>query len=109
MNFDKVDEHEMLRDSVREFFDRELPERGVRVDTGVYEGFEVTPFYDSMIAKVICWGDTRGEAVMRMRRALSEFRVMGVKTNIPFHVKLVDSARFQAGRQERWIMRQRPS
>ena len=70
---------------------------GVRVDTGVYEGFEVTPFYDSMIAKLICWGDTRAEAVMRMRRALSEFRIMGVKTNIPFHVKLVDSARFQAG------------
>ncbi|HEY3288585.1 MAG TPA: acetyl-CoA carboxylase biotin carboxylase subunit, partial [Anaerolineae bacterium] len=70
---------------------------GVRVDTGVYEGCEVTPFYDSMIAKVICWGDTRAEAVMRMRRALSEFRIMGVKTNIPFHVKLVGSLRFQAG------------
>lgn len=70
---------------------------GVRVDTGVYEGFEVTPFYDSMIAKLICWGDTRAEAVMRTRRALSEFRIMGVKTNIPFHVKLVGSLRFQAG------------
>ena len=70
---------------------------GVRVDTGVYEGFEVTPYYDSMIAKVISWGDTRAEAVMRMRRALSEFRISGVKTNIPFHIKLVDSARFQAG------------
>lgn len=70
---------------------------GVRVDTGVYEGFAVTPYYDSMIAKLICWGDTRGEAVMRMRRALSEFRIMGVKTNIPFHVKLVGSLRFQAG------------
>jgi acetyl/propionyl-CoA carboxylase alpha subunit len=70
---------------------------GVRVDTGVYEGFEVTPFYDSMIAKLICWGDSRAEAVMRMRRSLSEFRIMGVKTNIPFHVKLLDSPRFQAG------------
>jgi acetyl-CoA carboxylase, biotin carboxylase subunit len=50
-----------------------------------------------MIAKLICWGDSRAEAVMRMRRALSEFRILGVKTNIPFHVKLVDSARFQAG------------
>jgi acetyl-CoA carboxylase, biotin carboxylase subunit len=70
---------------------------GVRVETGVYEGFEVTPFYDSMIAKVICWGDSRAEAVMRMRRALSEFRMMGVKTNIPFHVKLLNSPRFQAG------------
>jgi acetyl-CoA carboxylase biotin carboxylase subunit len=70
---------------------------GVRVDTGVYEGLEVTPFYDSMIAKLICWGDTRAEAVMRLRRALSEFRIMGVKTNIPFHAKLVGSLRFQAG------------
>ena len=70
---------------------------GVRVDTGVYEGFEVTPFYDSMIAKLVCWGDSRAEAVLRMRRALSEFRIMGVKTNIPFHVKLLDSTRFQAG------------
>jgi acetyl-CoA carboxylase biotin carboxylase subunit len=70
---------------------------GVRVDTGVFEGFQVTPYYDSMIAKLICWGDTRAEAVMRMRRALSEFRIMGVKTNIPFHVKLVASVRFQAG------------
>jgi acetyl-CoA carboxylase biotin carboxylase subunit len=70
---------------------------GVRVDTGVYEGFEVTPFYDSMIAKLICWGDSRAEAVLRMRRALSEFRILGVKTNIPFHVKLLESTRFQAG------------
>jgi acetyl-CoA carboxylase, biotin carboxylase subunit len=70
---------------------------GVRVETGVYEGFEVTPYYDSMIAKLVCWGDTRGEAVMRMRRALSEFRLVGVKTNVPFHVQLVGSLRFQAG------------
>ena len=63
----------------------------------MFEGFEVTPYYDSMIAKLICWGDSRGEAVMRLRRALSEFRIMGVKTNIPFHVKLVGSLRFQAG------------
>ncbi len=70
---------------------------GVRVESGVYEGFEVTPYYDSMIAKIICWGDTRAEAVMRMRRALSEFRIMGVKTNIPFHLQLVGSLRFQAG------------
>ncbi len=50
-----------------------------------------------MIAKIVCWGDTRGEAVMRMRRALSEFRIMGVKTNIPFHLQLIASLRFQAG------------
>ncbi|MGQ9813663.1 MAG: acetyl-CoA carboxylase biotin carboxylase subunit [Candidatus Roseilinea sp.] len=70
---------------------------GVRIESGVYEGFEITPYYDSMIAKVICWGDSRAEALMRMRRALSEFRIMGVKTNIPFHLQLIGSLRFQAG------------
>ena len=70
---------------------------GIRVETGVYEGFTISPYYDSMIAKLICWGDTRAEAVMRMRRSLSEFRIMGVKTNIPFHIQLLASTRFQAG------------
>jgi len=70
---------------------------GVRVETGVYEGFAVTPYYDSMIAKIICWGDSRPEAILRMRRSLNEFRIMGVKTNIPFHQQLVGSLRFQAG------------
>ncbi len=54
---------------------------GVRVDTGVYEGNEISPYYDSMISKLICYGETRGEAVLRMRRALEEYRIMGVKTN----------------------------
>jgi len=70
---------------------------GVRVESGVYEGYEITPYYDSMIAKLICWGDTRGEAILRMKRALSEFRIMGVKTNVPFHQQLFRSTRFQAG------------
>jgi acetyl-CoA carboxylase, biotin carboxylase subunit len=70
---------------------------GIRVESGVYEGFEITPYYDSMIAKLICWGDTRPEALLRLRRALSEIRIMGVKTNIPFHQQLIESTRFQAG------------
>jgi acetyl-CoA carboxylase, biotin carboxylase subunit len=70
---------------------------GIRVESGVYEGFEITPYYDSMIAKVICWGDTRPEALLRLRRALSEIRIMGVKTTIPFHQQLIESTRFQAG------------
>jgi len=70
---------------------------GVRVDTGVYEGFEVTPYYDPMIAKLICWGETRGEAILRMRRALEEFRIIGIKTSIPFHQAMMDSHRFLAG------------
>ncbi len=70
---------------------------GVRIDSGVYDGYEVTPYYDSMLAKLVCWGETRGEALLRMRRALSEYRIMGVNTNIPFHQKLLDSHRFLAG------------
>lgn len=67
---------------------------GVRVDTGVYQGYEVSPYYDSMISKLICYGETRGEAVLRMRRALDEYRIMGVKTNIPFHQHMMESHRF---------------
>ncbi len=70
---------------------------GVRVDSGVYDGYEVTPYYDSLLAKLICWGETRGEAILRMRRALSEYRIMGVHTNIPFHQRLLNSHRFMAG------------
>jgi len=70
---------------------------GVRVDTGVFEGNEISPFYDSMISKLICYGETRGEAVLRMRRALEEYRIMGVKTNIPFHQHMMESHRFLSG------------
>lgn len=70
---------------------------GVRVDTGVYPGYQITPHYDSMISKLICYGETRAEAVLRMRRALEEYRIMGVKTNIPFHQHMMDSHRFLTG------------
>jgi acetyl/propionyl-CoA carboxylase alpha subunit len=70
---------------------------GIRVDTGVYPGFEISPFYDSLISKLICWGETRGEAILRMRRALEEYRILGVKTNIPFHQNIIASHRFMAG------------
>jgi acetyl-CoA carboxylase biotin carboxylase subunit len=70
---------------------------GVRVDTGVSAGDEITPYYDPMISKLICWGETRAEALLRMRRALAEYRIMGLKTNIPFHQNLMDSTRFLAG------------
>lgn len=70
---------------------------GVRVDTGVYAGFEISPYYDSLISKLICWGETRGEVILRMRRALEEYRILGVKTNIPFHQHIMDSHRFIAG------------
>jgi acetyl-CoA carboxylase biotin carboxylase subunit len=70
---------------------------GIRVDTGVYPGFEISPYYDSLVSKLICWGETRQEAIVRMRHALEEYRVVGVKTNIPFHQCIMDSPRFQAG------------
>ena len=70
---------------------------GIRLDTGVFRGYEITPYYDSMISKLICYGETRGEAVLRMRRALEEYRIMGVKTNIPFHQHMLDSHRFLTG------------
>ncbi len=84
---------------------------GVRVDSGITTGDMITPYYDPMISKLICWGETRGEALLRMRRALSEYRIMGVKTSIPFHQKLLDSTRFIAGQydtsfvEERFSMR----
>jgi acetyl-CoA carboxylase biotin carboxylase subunit len=70
---------------------------GVRVDTGIYEGFQITPHYDPLVSKLICWGETRAEALLRMRRALEEYRIMGIKTNIPFHQRIIDSHRFMAG------------
>jgi acetyl-CoA carboxylase biotin carboxylase subunit len=70
---------------------------GVRVDTCVYQGFEVTPYYDSLISKLVVWGETRAQAILRMRRALEEYRILGVQTNIPFHQNLLDQHRFMAG------------
>lgn len=70
---------------------------GVRVDTGVYPGFEISPYYDSLISKLIVWGETRAEAVLRMRRSLEEYKIVGVRTNVPFHQSLMDSHRFMGG------------
>jgi acetyl/propionyl-CoA carboxylase alpha subunit len=80
---------------------------GVRVDTGIYEGFQITPHYDPLISKVICWGETRAEALLRMRRALEEYRIMGIKTNIPFHQRILDSHRFMGGQFDTTFVEQR--
>jgi acetyl/propionyl-CoA carboxylase alpha subunit len=77
------------------------------VDTGVYPGFEITPFYDPMIAKLIVWGETRAQAILRMRRALEEYRVVGVRTNIPFHQTLMDSHRFMGGQYDTRFVEER--
>ncbi|HCL57222.1 MAG TPA: acetyl-CoA carboxylase biotin carboxylase subunit [Spirochaetia bacterium] len=70
---------------------------GVRVDTHIYEGYNLPPFYDSLLAKLIVWGTTREEALTRMKRALSEFHIEGIKTTIPFHLKVMDSELFKKG------------
>jgi acetyl-CoA carboxylase biotin carboxylase subunit len=80
---------------------------GVRVDTGVYPGFEISPFYDSLISKLIVWGETRAEAILRMRRALEEYKIVGVRTNIPFHQNLMDSHRFMGGQYDTRFVEER--
>ncbi|MCM3627349.1 acetyl-CoA carboxylase biotin carboxylase subunit [Paenibacillus glycanilyticus] len=70
---------------------------GVRVDSAVYPGYTISPHYDSMIAKLIVWGRTREEAIARMKRALSEFAIEGIKTTIPFHQKLLNHPVFVNG------------
>jgi len=70
---------------------------GVRVDSGVYDSYTIPPFYDPMIAKLIVWGRDRSEAIGRMRRALGEYAVLGVKTNIPFHLAVMGNDRFLRG------------
>lgn len=71
---------------------------GVRVDSAVYDGYEMTLFYDPLLAKLIVSGETRAQAIQRMRRALSEFKLLGIRTNIPFHLLLMESPSFIAGR-----------
>jgi acetyl-CoA carboxylase biotin carboxylase subunit len=71
---------------------------GIRVDSHIYHGYTVPPYYDSMIAKLIAYGDTREQAMARLRVALSEMAIGGIKTNIPLHQELlVDSAFIQGG------------
>ena len=70
---------------------------GIRVDTHVYTGYSIPPYYDSMIAKLITVAQTREEAISKMRRALSEFVLEGVKTTIPFHRKLMNNKKFNEG------------
>jgi acetyl-CoA carboxylase biotin carboxylase subunit len=70
---------------------------GVRVDSALYAGYMVPPFYDSMIAKLIVHAPTRPEAIARLRRALEEFAVLGIKTTLPLHQRIIEDPRFQAG------------
>lgn len=71
--------------------------QGIRVDTHVYSGYTIPPNYDSMIAKLIVRAPSREEALIRMRRALQEMTIEGIKTTIPFHIKLMDDEKFKSG------------
>jgi acetyl-CoA carboxylase, biotin carboxylase subunit len=70
---------------------------GVRVESSLYEGTEISLYYDPMIAKLVVWGETRAEAILRMRRALAEYRVSGIKTSVPFHQEIMNSTEFMWG------------
>jgi acetyl-CoA carboxylase, biotin carboxylase subunit len=70
---------------------------GVRVDSAAYPGYTIPPYYDSMIAKLIVHGETREEAIEKMKRALSEFAIEGIQTTIPFHIKLLGHEQFVSG------------
>ncbi len=79
---------------------------GVRVDTIAYEQYKVQPFYDSLVAKLICWADSREVAIARMQRALDEYVVEGIKTNLAFHRRVLRNAAFAAGRYDTRIVEQ---
>ena len=71
---------------------------GVRVDSHLEANYEVPPFYDAMLAKLICWGRDREEARRRMARALGEFQIEGIHTTIPFHQALIARPEFVSGK-----------
>ncbi len=70
---------------------------GVRVDSAIYQGYTIPPFYDSMVGKLVVWALTREEAISRARRALREYRLEGIKTTIPLHLRLLEDDAFRSG------------
>ena len=79
---------------------------GVRVDSALYQGYEVPPYYDSLVAKLIAYGSSREECVMRLRRALAEYVIGGIETTIALHQRLVDDPDFRAGHYDiHWLER----
>lgn len=71
---------------------------GVRIDSHIYQSYTIPPYYDSLIAKLIVWGRDREHAIVRGRRALEEFTVEGIKTTVPFHLKVLEDQRFLSGK-----------
>ncbi|MFO0636234.1 MAG: hypothetical protein U0168_25665 [Nannocystaceae bacterium] len=80
---------------------------GVRVDSHVYQGYRVSPYYDSMIGKVIAWGKDRDQALRRIRRALDEIVVEGIRTNVPLHRWLLKQEAFVTGRYDTHFLEQK--
>jgi len=70
---------------------------GVRNDSHIYQSYSIPPYYDSLVAKLIVWGKNRDDALMRGKRALNEFIIEGIKTTIPFHLKVLEDSRFKSG------------
>lgn len=70
---------------------------GVRIDSHIYASYQIPPYYDAMLAKLVVWGKTRDEAIARMMRCLSEFQIGGVKTNIEYQMKIISNAYFRSG------------
>ncbi|MBE3583753.1 MAG: acetyl-CoA carboxylase biotin carboxylase subunit [Limnochordaceae bacterium] len=70
---------------------------GIRVDSHVFSGYEVPPFYDSLLAKLIAWGENRPQAIARLRRALEEYTIEGIETNLPLHRRILQEKAFQDG------------
>ena len=80
---------------------------GVRVDTHIYAGYVVPPYYDSLLAKLIVWAPTRVEAIARAARAVSEFEITGLKTTLPLHRDLLANAYFRRGEIATSFLRRR--
>lgn len=85
--------------------DMHIPDgMGVRFDGGIYDGLAITPYYDPMIGKLICWGDNREEALNRMRRALREFSISGVQTSLGFCASVLEHHAFNEGKYDTHIL-----
>lgn len=80
---------------------------GVRVDSGIHEGLEVSLYYDLLLAKLVVWGETRGEAIQRMRGALQEYRIVGIQTSILFHQWVMEDKGFISGNYDTTLLRDR--
>jgi acetyl-CoA carboxylase biotin carboxylase subunit len=77
---------------------------GVRVDTHIYAGYTIPPYYDSLLAKVICRAKSREECIVKMERSMKEFIIEGVKTTIPFHIALMNNPEFRAGKYDTGLL-----